>query len=140
MIQNLTVPNGMYYMFVDIRGASSGQGIYGTAGRGARVQSTLSVVPGAVLHFVVGCIGSNCPTSSLASNSYISGGYNGGGSGYSYNGNVGGSGGGGASDIRIGGLSFANRVIVAGGGGGFYCGSNCGIKYGVNGGETGAEG
>lgn len=64
------------------------------------------------------------------------GGYNGGGvSGWS-NSYSGGSGGG-ASDIRVGGITTADRVIVAGGGGG---GGGAGAAGGAGGGSTGAAG
>jgi hypothetical protein len=48
--------------------------------------------------------------------------------------------GGGASDIRIGGTDFESRVIVAGGGGGFYTGNTCGTQKGGNAGLVGLPG
>lgn len=89
-------------------------------GKGARVEATIPVTAGTILYIFVGGQGQN--------NNFVptqNGGWNGGGS-------TGGSdpcgtgGGGGASDIRIGGLSLTNRIIVAGGGGGcagsdYYC-------------------
>lgn len=64
------------------------------------------------------------------------GGYNGGGWGRSYS-KVGG--GGGATDIRVSGTALSDRIIVAGGGGGTYTGTNAG-KGGNGGGTSGGNG
>ena len=104
-----TVPNGVFSVTVDMYGGKAGtSNCSGTGGNGGRVQCTLSTLPGQVLNIYVGGGAPNyvcCPTNP--------GGYNGGGTGYQY-----GAGGGGASDIRIGGTGLGNRVVVAGGGGG----------------------
>jgi hypothetical protein len=141
-IQNLTVPLGYNYMYVDMSGAASGSGGAGGAvpGYGARIQSYLSVTPGAVLHVTVGCQGISCPASNLGSPTYVTGGYNGGGASYGLSGYLGSTSGGGASDIRIGGMSLYNRVIIAGGGGGYYCGIECGTLRGGDGGRYGKDG
>jgi hypothetical protein len=143
-IQNVTVPEGYKYMSVDISGAASGYGGTGsgsTPGYGARVTSNFTVTAGTVLHLVVGCRGTACPTATVSTSAYVPGGYNGGGSGYiTNNGDIGGSGGGGASDIRIGGLSLLDRTIVAGGGGGYYCGASCGAAKGGDAGRFGLSG
>jgi hypothetical protein len=102
--QSWTVPAGVTSINVDVQGAQGGQTSYGTAGRGGRTQATIPVTPGSTLYINVGGQGN-----------YSTGGWNGGGSPYGCN-CVGG--GGGASDIRIGGNALANRAIVAGGGGG----------------------
>jgi hypothetical protein len=129
-------------MYVDMNGAASGGG--GAAdnipGYGASVQSYLSVIPGTVLHVSVGCQGISCPAAALTVSTYVAGGYNGGGSAYSSSGFVGSTSGGGASDIRIGGISLYDRVIVAGGGGGYYCNSECGAQKGGDGGKYGKDG
>jgi hypothetical protein len=138
-IQNLTVPLGYNYMYVSMTGAASGTGGGGVRGNGARVQSYFTVDPGTVLHIAVGCSGSNCPITPRPAG-YIAGGYNGGGAGYGETNGQAGTGGGGASDIRIGGLSFANRIIVAGGGGGYFCGTGCGAPKGGDGGQFGSPG
>jgi hypothetical protein len=141
IIQNVTVPAGAKYVFVDITGAASGSGGLGTPGYGARVQSTLPVTPGSVIQVIVGCKGSSCPLTPFSSPTFLPGGYNGGGSGYGAgSSNVAGTGGGGASDIRIGGLSLYKRVIVAGGGGGYYCGTSCGSPKGGDAGKFGLSG
>jgi hypothetical protein len=137
-------------MYVDISGASSGgggvitqNGVTLTPGYGGRVQSYFTVAPGTLLHVSVGCQGADCPAVGTPSIGYLPGGYNGGGAGYGGSGEIGGSGGGGASDIRIGGLSLSNRVAVAGGGGGYSCAWFCGSLKGGDGdrfGHTGSSG
>ena len=102
-MQTFTVPSCVTTISVDLSGA---QGViaptYGSAGGlGGRVTAAFAVTPGQVLNIFVG--GQN---------------YNGGGTGSTYGGV-----GGGASDIRIGGIALSNRVFVAGGGGGG--GTNC---------------
>jgi hypothetical protein len=144
-IQNLTVPLGYHYMYVDMSGAAAGGNAGGTGtggipGYGARVQSYLNVVPGTVLHVIVGCQGVDCPSPSMPFTGYLPVAYNGGGAGYGNSGNCGGSGGGGASDIRIGGLSLINRVVVAGGGGGSYCSKECATLKGGDAGQVGRAG
>ena len=109
-------------MYVDITGSAAGSGA--TPGKGARVKSFFSVTPGATLYINVGCQGTNS-----------AGGWNGGGYPYGE-----GSGGGGATDIRVGGTSLSNRIVVAGGGGGAYWGTDCGQKKGGDGGQYGTEG
>jgi hypothetical protein len=61
-MQNLTVPAGVNYMFVDMTGASSGTGTGGTPGYGARVQSHFHVIPGSHLYISVGCQGASSST------------------------------------------------------------------------------
>jgi hypothetical protein len=62
-MQNLTVPAGVNYMFVDMTGASSGTGgSGGTPGYGARVQSHFHVIPGSHLYISVGCQGASSST------------------------------------------------------------------------------
>jgi hypothetical protein len=125
---------------VDLTGAAAGSGGDGTPGYGARVQSSLPVTPGTVLHVIVGCQGTNCPATLLPGPTYLPGGYNGGGAGYGYPNNVGGTGGGGASDIRLGGMDLHHRVVVAGGGGGYMCSAYCGNQKGGDSGRFGAAG
>jgi hypothetical protein len=109
-MQSYTVPVGVTSLTINARGAQgASQTLGGTGGLGGSVQGVISVLPGQVLNIFVG--GQN--------------GYNGGALG-GVNGNTVFSGpstgnagnGGGATDIRIGGVALANRVLVAGGGGG----------------------
>ncbi len=113
------VPAGVTAVRVDAYGAQGG-GKQG--GKGGHVQSMLQVKPGSQLIIHVG--------SQPMGNE---GGYNGGGKGCGE-----GFGGGGASDIRIGGDAFENRVLVAGGGGGgsgYFGGAQSGAGGGLIGGE-----
>jgi subtilisin-like proprotein convertase family protein len=128
-MQTFVVPVGVTSLTVDAYGASAGGG----AG-GGRVQTTLAVSAGQTLNIFVGGQGSNC--------SNCPGGFNGGGNAGGTFGNEGS--GGGASDIRIGGIALANRVVVAGGGGGnggwAGAGGGAGGNTIANGGGTGQAG
>ena len=122
--QTFTVPAGVTSIVVDAYGAQGSNYSYVTGGQGARVQGTLAVTPGQVLNIYVG--GQS--------------GFNGGGTGGSGSYSSGVSGGG-ATDIRIGGISLSNRVLVAGGGGGAGNSGCCWSPYnGGNGGMTGGAG
>lgn len=79
-----------------------------SGGLGGRVQCDLNVTPGDTLYIMVGAVPSSTYTAS-------------------YN----------ASDIRIGGTEYSNRVVVAGGGGSK---SSRGQAGGAGGGLTGADG
>lgn len=108
-IQTWTVPPCVTSINVIVAGAKGGGG---AGGNGARITATLTVTPGQVLNIYVGGQG-GCGNSS--------GGWNGGATGWASNpanASYNSCGGGGASDIRIGGTALSNRVIVAGGGGG----------------------
>ncbi|MBK8143748.1 MAG: hypothetical protein IPK62_01490 [Bacteroidetes bacterium] len=94
--QTFTVPAGVTSLTINAYGAQ-GVGLNGfVPGNGGRAQGELAVTPGQVLNIFVG--GTDA--------------YNGGGIGQ------GGANGGGASDVRVGGIALGDRVIVAGGGGG----------------------
>lgn len=97
--QSWTVPEGVKSATFDLFG-SAGLGPFG--GSGARVRSTIPVVPGERLLIYVG--GNRTPIP-------VRGGFNGGGDGSS------GSMGGGATDVRRG-PALADRILIAGGGGG----------------------
>ena len=108
-VQTFVVPTGVTSLSVDAYGAK-GQGDNGGSanegGNGGRVQATLTVTPGQSLSIYVG----------------DRTGFNGGGAGGSFIipgviNYVGGNGGG-ATDIRIGGTTLNDRILVAGGGGG----------------------
>jgi sugar lactone lactonase YvrE len=152
-IQNLTVPSYFNSMTVDITGAAGGSFTgspgcnggcpAGTRGFGARVQSTLPVTPGSILHIYVGGQGG---ASLGLPGTGGDGGWNGGGRGnvQGQNGQsppyTAGTAGGGASDIRVDGIDYSHRIIVAGGGGGYYVGQNCGTQKGGDAGRTGNSG
>ena len=89
-------------------------------GKGGRAQAELPLTPGSTVDIAVGGKGG-----------YPGAGYNGGGNGSRF-------GGGGATDIRIGGTSLLARALVAGGGGGVA--DHSGNPGGDGGGLTGTAG
>jgi Glycine rich protein len=131
--QTWTVPAGVTRATFDLYGAQG----FGDAsdprflpGFGGRATRTIAVIPGDSIQVNVGGQGG-----------FEEGGFNGGGSSTS-SGRSGGGFGGGASDIRIGGTDFDDRVLVAGGGGAsgsFVCGDGS-SNGGDGGGETGDPG
>ena len=128
-MQTFTVPTGVTQISVNAYGGRGGWGNYKRPGYGGQVQTTMSVTPGQVLNLYVGNRGEgyNEPNNYNAK----AGGWNGGGNAQGHS--IGG--GGGATDIRIGGTALTDRVLVAGGGGGSG-GSSCN-GYGN---QTGAGG
>lgn len=132
--QTFIVPPCVYTVSVDITGAQGGDhtGTSGTSfgGKGGRVTGTIAVKPGDILYIYVGGKG-GFPAGNM-------GGFNGGGNGgdVQYC-----AGGGGATDIRLNGTDFTDRIFVAGGGGG--AGTNCwgnGDHGGQGGGLIGGNG
>ncbi len=118
--QTWTVPGGVTSIGIECWGAEGGTGDV-AGGRGGYAEGDLSVTPGSTIYIYVG--GQS--------------GWNGGGTG----GNAAGAGGG-ASDVRVSGTAYSNRVIVAGGGGG---GGHTGNSWtaeegGYGGGLTGGRG
>lgn len=112
-IQSWVVPNGVKSLTVDCvasKGADSEDGNL-AGGKGGRVKCNLKVTPGQTLYFMVGKIPTNAGT-------------------VSYN----------ASDIRIGGTEYSNRVLVAGGGGSAAWRNGHGATGGAGGGTTGGAG
>ncbi|MCC6600461.1 MAG: hypothetical protein IT223_07275 [Crocinitomicaceae bacterium] len=124
--QTFTVPGGVTSLIVQCWGAEGGNS-GAQAGKGGYASGTLSVSPGNTLYLYVGGQGTTVGNSSIGG-----GGFNGGG-----NANGSSGGGGGASDVRFGGNSLGNRMIVAGGGGG---GGYSGSGGGAGGGLTGSDG
>ncbi|MEI7614401.1 MAG: hypothetical protein WCK63_15990, partial [Betaproteobacteria bacterium] len=120
--QTWTVPSGVNRVVINCYGAAGGAGSGGSVGYGGHAQGTLAVSGGQVLNIYVGGAGGSL------NGSTFSGGYNNTGAGWNGGGvpavgsypaaagNIGG--GGGASDVRIGGTALSNRIIVAGGAGG----------------------
>jgi hypothetical protein len=125
-MQTWTVPAGIVSATFHVFGAQAGGGNVG-GGNGGEATATTTVVPGALITAVVGGRGQNVFGSGA-------GGYNGGGAAGS---NATGSSGGGASDVRVGGVALAARVLVAGGGGGA---GTFNIGGGAGGGLSGAGG
>lgn len=123
--QTFTVPAGVTSIIVDAYGAQGGSNSPSTnINYGGYVQATLAVTPGSTIYVNVG----EQPNG-------LTGGWNGGG-----NGETAGKGGGGASDIRIGGTTLNDRMVVAGGagGGGFW--SSQEVYGGIGGGLIGGNG
>ena len=110
-LQTFTVPNCVSQVTITCKGASGANGALsgtgspgGNGGAGGLAAGIYPVTSGNVLNVYVG-----------GSGSAEIGGFNGGGNGGV--GNLAG-GAGGASDVRVGGITLSNRVIVPGGGGG----------------------
>lgn len=123
--QPWVVPAGVTSVDAVALGASGGCAL---AGLGGEAVATVPVMPGESLHVFVGGAGA---CSMLAT---LPGGYNGGGDKFTDSGDSweGGSGGG-ATDLRRGGLGLADRVLVAGGGGGQGWGGQAGHGGGIQG-------
>jgi Glycine rich protein len=119
--QTWTVPAGVTQATFDVYGAQGGGGA--PSGPGGEAEGTLPVVPGSTLQINVGgqAIGT-------------AGGFNGGG-----NASIGGgpTGGGGASDVRDGSYGLADRLVVAGGGGGDGYTEGYGVPVGETAGGAG---
>ena len=135
-VQIFTVPEGVTNLTLEAWGAQGGtngndySSCGDIGGKGGYAIGTLAVTPGESINIYVGGKGISGAT----------GGYNGGGASGPDTGTCGS--GGGASDIRIGGTALANRVLVAGGGGGAEysaCNGTGGDGGGLNG-NDGSEG
>jgi hypothetical protein len=112
--QNYTIPCGVTSVIIDAFGGKGANGtnggnnsIGGVGGLGGHAQGVLSVTSGQSLTVVVGGQATG-----------VTGGYNGGGFGGNAGTSFGAGGGGGATDIRLGGNTIGDRILVAGGGGG----------------------
>ncbi|MCU1428769.1 MAG: hypothetical protein JWL83_2769 [Actinomycetia bacterium] len=121
--QSFTTPAGVRTLTIEAWGAEGGGGDLQSLGGHAK--GTITVAADAILAVRVG----GQPTTAA-------GGFNGGGTGTPA--------GGGASDVRIGGDSVGDRVIVAGGGGGTgevsVNGSTISLLGGYGGGDAGGDG
>lgn len=131
-VQTWIVPACVFNITITAVGAKGGGS---NGGNGANITGTIAVTPGQTLSIYCGGMG-------IQGNA--SGGWNGGATGWaSTNGNTNYSswGGGGASDVRIGGTALVNRVIVGGGGGGRSGGSSpvCGAASNCNNGAQGCN-
>lgn len=150
--QTWTVPEGVCRVVVDAFGAQGGAGEGNPAimmgsqgethgyfalpepgGKGARVTATISVTPGSQVEVRVGGAGDGgqnpdreVPADPTGTHPGT-GGWNGGGhGGQAAPGTNRAGGGGGATDVRVGGSSLTDRVVVAAGGGGSGAGSGVG--------------
>lgn len=138
-VQSITLPKGIYKL--ECWGAQGGNGCTDnshTGGKGGYSIGTISLNTKITLYIYVGGRGVSSEASGYGA--IRAGGFNGGGSGRDWSStNHGGSGGAGATDIRINQDSFYARVIVAGGGGGASDDGNGGSGGGVSGISTGAS-
>jgi len=131
--QSFVVPPDVLSIHIQAWGAQGADATISTTGLGGLggfAEGDLAVVPGQTLEIFVGGQGATVV------DSFGGGGFNGGG-----NANATGferGGGGGASDVRVSGISLNDRVIVAGGGGGAN-GVDTGFG-GAGGGLTGGDG
>ena len=146
--QTWTVPPGVMSAIVDVQGAQGGNvdtspGVsFTTGGLGGEVTAELALSPGAAVTVVVGGQGGSVLGCGGGVTGVGAGGFNGGAPGS--NPSCPSAGGGGASDVRIGGSVLSDRVLIAGGGGGASnaaCESAGGESDGgAGGGPTGGAG
>ncbi len=130
-LQTWTVPPGVCTIQIEAWGAQGGSTSLVQGGLGGYAKGSLQVTAGQVLQIYVGGQGGN-----------PNGGWNGGGNGHNGGSYPASGGGGGASDVRLGGVTLADRIIVAGGGGGavtLYSGSFAVMTPGSGGGLTGTD-
>ncbi|MGD9892473.1 MAG: glycine-rich protein, partial [Dehalococcoidia bacterium] len=118
-VQQWTVPSNVRLAEFAVYGAQGGSdwGSGGAGGRGGQVVATFPVAPGDTIFLYVGGKGGDSSTGPISCGTGA-GGFNGGGRGGNYVANPGlcnGAGGGGASDVRVGGAALTKRVLVAGG-------------------------
>jgi len=102
-----TVPDGVTEVDATVAGAQGGSNADAPGGEGGMTTGSFGVTPGETLYIFVG----GQPDGQ-------SGGTNGGARGGNGSGAPTGEGGGGASDIRTGGNTLSDRLLIAGGGGG----------------------
>lgn len=132
-----TVPPYQPSVIFDLSGA--GQGTTGCVGPGGKVRGELAVDPFDDFQVRVGGL----PGTGVAPFGCAGAGFNGGGSGGSGDPAADllhGSGGGGASDVRVGAHSLTDRIFVAGGGGGHHPSGLPSEFGGSGGGENGTAG
>ena len=111
--QSIPLPKGKYKL--EVWGAQGGIGATDRDNKGAYITGELTLDSEEILYIYVGGQGESTRTDRIdRNNNYYSGGFNGGGRGTG----SAGPGGGGGTDIRLGGQSRYDRIIVAGGGGG----------------------
>jgi len=111
--QSFTVPPQVTCIQVECWGAQGWSGDY-SGGRGGYATAAVSVAAGETVSIYVGQQGQPAAPVGAGPTSF-----NGGGNGFDWNSpDVDAGGGGGASDVRLGGVSLSDRILVAGGGGG----------------------
>ena len=120
-VQEWKVPQKGNYL-IEAWGAQGGSGGYfsyadfsSTGGLGGFAKGSIELEKDSVIYIFVGQQGEGYTQNSQRMGDNKSGGWNGGGNSFY---GTSGTGGGGASDVRLGGIDLANRIIVAAGGGG----------------------
>lgn len=132
-VQAFVVPFAVTNIHLEAWGAQGYSTGQNQGGLGGYTSGDYAVNAGDTLYVFVGGAG----TVANLVNVLQGGGYNGGGDGVTWGGaNVAG-GGGGATDFRVGGQSFADRILVAGGGGGAT--GNTPANGGAGGGAVGGS-
>lgn len=143
--QTYTIPAGDDVAILEIAGAAGGSAnTIGGGGLGGQVTAAVPVTPGAVLKVRVGGTAGG-PLPAPDNGWSTAGGYNGGGSALIYTRYPNLAGGGGATDVRLGGDTLADRIVVGGGGGGGvpdngYLPGWPSLVGGAGGGPTGGNG
>jgi len=118
--QTFTAPKDGYYK-VETWGAQGGSAKYSTSysgGLGAYTSGEIYLNQGDILYVYSGGMGSSHSGTATDSLSVNGSGFNGGSTGKFFANNSNAGGGGGATDIRVGGTSLNDRIMVAAGGGG----------------------
>ena len=137
---NLTLGRGIYLL--NVFGAEGGSfedpskwGMAKQGGKGGFSSAVLEIKHSSTIYVNVGCKGEESPYNIWDPGYYtlLKGGFNGGGDVWSQ---CGGATGGGASDIRLNGNEFDDRIIIAGGGGGAAFSSCGGDGGGIIGGNA----
>lgn len=123
-METFTVPDNVDSVHIEAWGAQGGANWVDNTNFGGFAEGDLVVTPGQELYLFVG----EQPLT-------LTGGWNGGGAG-----DGAGRAGGGASDVRIGGTTLNDRVIVGAGAGGAGFWSNLHVVGGIGGGLTGGDG
>lgn len=123
-VQTFVVPAGTTTVRIETWGAQGGANWVNNNNFGGYTKAEFAVTPGETLYVYVG----QQPNG-------VTGGFNGGG-----NGDGSGQAGGGATDVRRGGSTLADRIIVAGAGGGAGYWSSLHVVGGAGGGLTGGNG
>jgi hypothetical protein len=136
--QFFVVPANVSAIRVDAFGAQGGaydEAFCESGGFGAEATATVAVTPGEVLEVMVGGRGSRYPSDA----NWQAGGFNGGGDGV-IDTVAGSRGGGGASDVRRVPYALADRLVVAGGGGGAGSLNGGSVNGGAGGAPKGSDG
>lgn len=123
-VQTYSIVSCISTATLEVWGAQGGANWVSNDNYGGYASAVFSLSAGDVLSIYVG-----------QQPSGITGGFNGGGNGESV-----GQGGGGGTDFRLNGITLANRIIVAGGGGGAGYWSNLHVVGGQGGGLVGTDG